>query len=238
MGLEVCLRRCAETIHHIVTLCCQNSGRNPGGNLPAQIHTTSATQMCATAIYQPPKTLTTPKMGDFSAFLLLQLLTQIYFLIRVLIFHTWAKSELPSMSCETYNLKDAGISSILSSALWFLGFLSFSGMAITPKHLPINPWAPPGQFSQWHTLAEVPAQPPPVLENKRAFKLEHDSNQTFTCCWLNPAFSSDLFGQSVIYSLHTKKLKEWKKGHFFCLFYYMTWCTVFPGKKMSSFSSS
>lgn len=79
MRSEVSVRRCADTVHHIVTLCCQNSGRNPGGNLPAQTHITSATWMCATAIYQPPKTLTSPKRGDFSAFLLLQLLTQIFF---------------------------------------------------------------------------------------------------------------------------------------------------------------
>lgn len=101
----------------------------------------------------------------------------------------------------------------------FLVFLSFSGMSITPDHLPVNPQDPSGQSSQWHTLAEVLTQPPPVLENKRAFKLEYDPNPTFTCCWLNPAFSTDFLGQSVIYSLHTRKLNEWEKGHYFAFFF-------------------
>lgn len=160
----------------------------PGENLPAQTHISSA--VCATAIYQPPKTP-------------LQLLKQIYFLIKF-----WSSTPEQSQShlpwaVKQNNLKHVGISSILISGLSFLGIFEF----FWNEH---HSWAP----SCWHpsssrTVFPVthtgrrPNTAPPVLENKRAFKLKYDSNPTFTSCWLNPAFSTDFLGQSVIYSLHT-----------------------------------
>lgn len=210
MRLEVNARRCVDTVHHIVlSELWQESQRKTC--LPR--HTSPLQHKCLLlpSTNHPRHLYSFWNKSIFQSSSDLPHLSQ----VRVIFYELWSNIIWRMLALVAF--------SPLCCLFW--GFLEF----LWNEH---HSWAPPcwhpsssrTVFPVTHT-GRGPNTAPPVLENKKEFKLKYDSKPTFTCCWLNPAFSTDFLGQSVIYSLHliTKKLKEWKKGHYFTFSFFIIW---------------